>query len=220
MMRKGLITFVVLVVAVAGVAATVASGGPTSSSAKKDKNSKIKAADKKAADKLAKQIYRQVSTTRTGDLCAIAVIPGPATSSNIRFGVFNTTSLGGAGVVGNTLDDLIVDSFFALGGSSLLHESVFLTAASPGGTLAVEYPNGVSGKGPAVLSFTGFDSLESVAFNTDPDTYDDPDFGATVSDMDGTRLEAVFSAGLRCAGTLTFNAGFNASIAALTQTSP
>jgi hypothetical protein len=223
MMRKGLITFIVLVLAVAGVAATVASGGPTSRSAK-DKNTKIKAADKKAADKLAKQIYRQVSTTQrgmpSGNLCAIAVIPGPATSSNIRFGVFNTTSLGGAGVVGNTLDHLIVDSFSALGGSSLLHESVFLPAAPPGGTLAVEYPNGVSGKGPAVLSFTGFDSLESVAFNTDPDTYDDPDFGATVSDMDGTRLEAVFSAGLRCAGTLTFNAGFNASIAALTQTSP
>jgi hypothetical protein len=71
-----------------------------------------------------------------------------------------------------------------------------------------------------VLSFTGFDSLESVAFNTDPDTYDNPAFGATVADMDRTRLEAVFSNGLRCAGTLAFNAGFNASIAALTQTSP
>jgi hypothetical protein len=215
-MRKGLITFVALAVAAAAVAATVASGGPAVST-KKDKNTKVSAKVKQSADALAKSVYQQVSTTRTGvgagPLCAIAVIPGPATSVNIRFGVFNTTG-------GNTLDDLIVDSFFSLGGSSLLHESVFATAPPPGGTLAVEYPNGVSGKGPAVLSFTGFDSLESVAFNTDPDTYDNPSFGATVADLDRTRLEAVFSNGLRCAGTLAFNAGFNASIATLTQTSP
>jgi hypothetical protein len=216
-MRKGLITFVVLVVAAAAVAATVASGGPAVS-AKKDKNTKISAKGKQSADALAESVYRQVSaSTKTGvgagPLCAIAVIPGPAGNFNIRFGVFNTTG-------GNTLDVLIVDSFFSLGGSSLLHESVFATAPPPGGTLAVEYPSGVSGKGPAVLSFTGFDSLESVAFNTDPDTYDNPAFGATVADMDRTRLEAVFSNGLRCAGTLAFNAGFNASIATLTQTSP
>jgi hypothetical protein len=215
-MRKVLITFFVLVVAGALLAATVASGGPASSSAR-DKNTKVSAKAKRSADALAKGVYQQVSSTRTGvaagALCAIAVIPGPAGSFNIRFGVFNTTG-------GNTLDVLIVDSFFSLGGSSLLHESVFSTAPPPGGTLAVEYPNGVSGKGPAVLSFTGFDSLESVAFNTDPDTYDNPAFGATVADMDRTRLEAVFSDGLRCAGSLAFNAGFNASIAFLTQTSP
>jgi hypothetical protein len=215
-MRKVLITFIVLVVAGALLAATVASGGPASSSAR-DKNTKVSAKAKRTADALAKSVYQQVSSTRTeaapGDLCAIAVIPGPAGSFNIRFGVFNTTG-------GNTLDDLIVDSFFSLGGSSLLHESVFATAPSPGGTLAVEYPGAVSGKGPAVLSLTGMDSLESIAFNTDPDTYDNPAFGATVADMDRTRLEAVFSDGLRCAGSLAFNAGFNASIAFLTQTSP
>ena len=215
-MRKVLITFAVLVVAGAALAATVASGGPAVSN-KKDKNTKVAAKAKKAADVLAKTVYQQVSSTRTGvgsgPLCAIAVIPGPAGNFNIRFGVFNTTG-------GNTLDVLIVDSFFSLGGSSLLHESVFATAPPPGGTLAVEYPGAVSGKGPAVLSFTGFDSLESVAFNTDPDTYDNPAFGATVADMDRTRMEAVFSNGLRCAGTLAFNAGFNASIATLTQTSP
>jgi hypothetical protein len=215
-MRKVLITFIVLVVAGALLVAAVASGGPASSSAR-DKNTKVSAKAKRSADALAKSVYQQVSATRTGvgagPLCAIAVIPGPAGSFNIRFGVFNTTG-------GNTLDDLIVDSFFSLGGSALLHESVFATAASPGGTLAVEYPNAVSGKGPVVLSFTGMDSLESIAFNTDPDTYDNPAFGATVADMDRTRLEAVFSNGLRCAGNLAFNAGFNASIATLTQTSP
>ena len=215
-MRKVLITFAVLVVAGAALAATVASGGPTVSN-KKDKNTKVSAKGKKSADALAKSVYQQVSSTRTGvgsgPLCAIAVIPGPAGNFNIRFGVFNTTG-------GNTLDVLIVDSFFSLGGSSLLHESVFGAAPPPGGTLAVEYPGAVSGKGPVVVSFTGFDSLESVAFNTDPDTYDNPAFGATVADMDRTHLEAVFSNGLRCAGTLAFHAGFNASIATLTQTSP
>jgi len=216
-MRKGLIAFVVLAAAVFAVAATVASGGPAGSSGK-DKNTAIKTKANRAADTVAKQVYQQVASGKSGlaspgDLCAIAVIPGPAGSFNIRIGVFNTTA-------GNTLDDLIVDSFFALGGNALLHESVFATAPSPGGTLAVEYPNGVSGKGPVVLSFTGFDSLESVAFNTDPDTYENSAFGATVLDMDDTRLEAVFSGGLRCAGRLVFNAAFNASIATLTQTSP
>src|SRR5262245_2076679 len=217
-MRKSLIILVVAVMAAAGVAATVASGGLTSRSGAKDKNkAAAKAKANKAADAAAKSVYARVASTgvrsESSPLCAIAVIPGPAASTNIRFGVFNTTG-------GNTLDDLIVDSFFALGGKSLLHESVFATAPPPGGTLAVEYPGAVSGKGPVVLSFTGFDSLESVAFNTDPDTYEDASFGATVADMDGTRLEGVFSNGLRCAGTLAFNAGFNASIAALTQTSP
>jgi hypothetical protein len=119
-MRKVLIMFAVLVVAGAALAATVASGGPTVSN-KKDKNTKVSAKGKKSADALAKSVYQQVSSTRTevgsGPLCAIAVIPGPAGNFTIRFGVFNTTG-------GNTLDVLIVDSFFSLGGSSLLQESV------------------------------------------------------------------------------------------------
>jgi hypothetical protein len=147
-----------------------------------------------------------------GDLCAIAVVPGPAGSFNIRFGIFNVAS--------SSVDVTIMDSFHALGEHSLLHDSVFATAPSVGGTLTDLYPDGAPGKGPVVLGSTSFDTLESVGFNTDPDTYDDPAFSATVQDLDNTVLELVYSGPLRCAGTLRFSPGLNASIAFITQTSP
>jgi hypothetical protein len=153
-----------------------------------------------------------VQPAAVGDLCAIAVLPGPADSANIRFGIFNVAS--------SSVDFTIMDSFHALGEQSLLHESVFATAASVGGTLTVLYPSGAPGKGPVVLGYTSFDTLESVSFNTDPDTYDNPNFGATVQDLDNTVLELVYSGPLRCAGTLRFNPALNASIALITQTSP
>ena len=78
------------------------------------------------------------------NLCAIVVLPGPADSFNIRFGVFN--------VAADRLDFLIMDSFRALKGQSLLHQSVFDTVASPSGTLAVLYPPDQLGKGPVVLA--------------------------------------------------------------------
>lgn len=153
-----------------------------------------------------------VGPSAIGDLCAIAVLPGPAGSFNIRFGIFN--------VAAASVDFSIMDSFHALGGRSLLHESVFSTAPSVGGTIDVLYPAGVSGKGPVVLGYTSFDSFESVSFNTDPDTYDNPAFGGTVQDLDDTVIELVYSGDLRCSGRLRFNAALNASMAFITQTSP
>ena len=130
------------------------------------------------------------------NLCAIVVLPGPASSFNIRFGVFN--------VAADRLDFLIMDSFRALKGQSLLHQSVFDTVAPPSGTLTVLYPPDQLGKGPVVLSFTDFTQFESAAFSTDPDTYDDLDFGATVFDMDQTVIELVYSSDLP--GSLRFGA--------------
>jgi hypothetical protein len=90
--------------------------------------------------------------------------------------------------------------------------------------LTVHYPSGVPGKGPVVLGFTDFTQFESAAFNTDPDTYDDPDFGATVLDMDQTVIELVYSSdlqgSLRCRGTLKFDAALNTSIANIVQVFP
>lgn len=150
------------------------------------------------------------------DLCAIVVVPGPADSFNIRFGVFN--------VAADRLDFLIMNSFRALDGESLLHESVFDTVAPPSGTLTVHYPSAVPGKGPVVLGFTSFTQFESAAFNTDPDTYDDPDFGATVLDMDETVIELVYSSNvpgsLRCRGRLRFDPALNTSIANIVQVFP
>jgi hypothetical protein len=150
------------------------------------------------------------------NLCAIVVLPGPASSFNIRFGVFN--------VAADRLDFLIMDSFRALEGQSLLHQSVFQTVAPPSGTLAVLYPPDQLGGGPIVLSFTDFTQFESAAFSTDPDTYDDLDFGATVLDMDQTVIELVYSSdlqgSLRCQGTLKFDPALNTSIANVVQVFP
>jgi hypothetical protein len=54
----------------------------------------------------------------------------------------------------------------------------------------------------------------------DPDTYDDPNFGATVQDLDKTVIEAAYAEGLRCRGTLKFEDAMNASIANLVQVFP
>src|SRR5262245_64627155 len=51
------------------------------------------------------------------NLCAVVIVPGPANSFDIRFGVFN--------VIDDRLDVLMMDSFRALGGQSLLHSEVF-----------------------------------------------------------------------------------------------
>jgi hypothetical protein len=153
-----------------------------------------------------------VQPAAVGDLCAIAVVPGPAGGFNIRFGIFNVAS--------SSVDFSIMDSFHALGNQSLLHESVFATAPSVGGTITDLYPDGAPGKGPVVLGYTSFDMFESVSFNTDPDTYDNPNFSATVQDLDNTVFELVYSGPLRCEGTLRFNPALNASIAFISQTSP
>jgi hypothetical protein len=97
---------------------------------------------------------------------------------------------------------------------------VFGVTPPADGAVDVLYPAGEPGRGPVVLDFTGFDQLESTAFSTDPDTYDDPAFGATVGDLDETRIELAYEGELRCAGTLRFDGGLNASVALITRTSP
>jgi hypothetical protein len=150
------------------------------------------------------------------NLCAIVVLPGLADSFNIRFGLFN--------VIDDRLDVLIMNSFRAFEGQALLHQSVFDTVAPPSGTLTVLYPPDETGKGPVVLHFTEFTQFKSAAFSTDPDTYSDPDFGATVLDMDQTSIELVYSSDVpgsrRCQGTLKFDAELNASIANIVQVFP
>jgi hypothetical protein len=190
-----------------------------------DPNARISAVASGAATKavpgaeVAEWVFSQAMATQAQtdpNLCATVVLPGPATSFNIRFGIFN--------VAADRLDFLIMDSFQALEGQSLLHESVFDTVSPPSGTLTVHYPSGVPGKGPVVLGFTDFTQFESAAFNTDPDTYDNPDFGATVLDMDQTVIELVYSSdrqgSLRCRGTLKFDPALNTSIANVVEVFP
>ena len=179
----------------------------------------VERSEVKQAKKLFRKAVHQYRSAKgvtrgsMGDLCAIGVLSGPAASFDIRIGLFNVAS--------SAVSYGIVDPFRAFGGRSLLIESVFSPAPPAGGTLDVLYPaSGTSGKGPAVLGFTSFDRFESASFGTDPDTYDDPAFGVTVVDMDGTEIQLVYAGELRCSGTLRFQAALNASIAFITQTSP
>jgi hypothetical protein len=166
-------------------------------------------------EEVVSQVMAQQGPTGS-NLCAIVVLPGPADSVNIRFGLFN--------VIDDRLDILIMNSFRAFDGQALLHQSVFDTVAPASGTLTVLYPPDEAGKGPAVLRFTEFTQFKSAAFSTDPDTYNDPDFGATVEDMDQTTIELVYSSNVagsrRCQGTLVFNATLNTSIANIVQVFP
>jgi hypothetical protein len=150
------------------------------------------------------------------NLCGIVVLPGPPDSFNIRFGLFN--------VIDDRLDVLIMNSFRAFEGQALLHQSVFDTVAPASGTLTVLYPPDETGKGPVVLRFTAFTQFKSAAFSTDPDTYNDPDFGGTVEDLDQTTIELVYSSDVagsrRCQGTLKFDAALNASIANVVRVFP
>jgi hypothetical protein len=88
-----------------------------------------------AAKKAFRKAFRQYRATNgitaesVGDLCAIGVIPGPSGGFNIRLGLFNVTS--------PSVAYGILDPFHALGGQSLLIESVFSPAAPLGGTVDV-----------------------------------------------------------------------------------
>ena len=70
------------------------------------------------------QVMAQQGPTDS-NLCAIVVLPGPADSVNIRFGLFN--------VIDDRLDVLIMNSFRAFEGQALLHQSIFDTVAPPQG---------------------------------------------------------------------------------------
>jgi hypothetical protein len=152
-------------------------------------------------------------TTRTrGKLCAIAFIPGPQGSFNIRLGLIDGAGQG--------ISHVIVDPFSALGERALLIESNFALAPPPGGTITDLYPDAAIPGGPSVVSFTGFDFLDIASWGMDPDTYDNPDFGATVAQMNNTRIEVVYDNGLRCSGVLLYNPLLGASIAVIVQNFP
>lgn len=136
----------------------------------------------------------QASQGLADDVVAVAVFPGPAGSFGISLTV---TNFGPAEVT-----EVIVDSFFALGGEGLLLETAAVSGIPPAGSVFEEYPVS-AGRGPVVLSCTGFDPGESITFSMDPDTWDDPSFGATVGDMAGTTVKLVFADGTKAFGICT-----------------
>jgi hypothetical protein len=151
-------------------------------------------------------------TDAPGDICAIAAIPGPAGSPDVRLTILN--------LVGDEIGVTTVDPFLAFDARSFVVDTVFSPTPPAGGTLTVEYPSAGGGRGPAVVSFTGLGSLQWASFSLDPDTYDNPNFPASVLQMTRTVIELAYDGGRRCRGALTYSTTANAQIAILTQTSP
>ena len=203
-----------IVLAFAGAAAlVVAALAAAGSSGSADKNA-VSSSEASAAQAQGAAILSGVQPEFVGETCGRVTIPGPANSPNIAFTVQN--------LVNDTLDFLNIDSFLSLGKRSLIHQSVFSLSPPAGGTATDLYPDGpADGKNGVVLAFSGFNNGETSSFNTDPDTYDNPGFGASVKDLNRTRIEAAYvSSGRRCVGTLKFNGTLNASVATLMQVSP
>lgn len=147
-----------------------------------------------------------------GQLCAIAILAGPPSSFNIRPIVFN--------LVTNEIGVIMIDTFRALRRQSLLTQSVFNIAPPYQGRMGVRYPRLANGRGPVVLEAKGFGFLKAASFSMDPDTYDNPAYGATVYEMNATKFEVVYDGRRRCQGRLRFVPGLNASIALISQTNP
>jgi hypothetical protein len=225
-MMKRALTFVLALGLVGSVQSTSDArgdgGGSRKPRAARDANKRT--GDSAQAEAAARKVFEHVMAQEdvaasiaqqegvVGDLCAIGVIPGPRNSFDIRLSIMNVGSA--------DIGFVNVDSFLGLGANSLVQDSVFDTLPPAGGSLSVEYPATGGGVGPAVLSFTGFGPLLGAAFNLDPDTYDDPDFSATVLDMNRTLIEVAYDDGRRCRGFFGFQVLANASVAFITQTSP
>ncbi|MFO1040107.1 MAG: hypothetical protein U1E45_24960 [Geminicoccaceae bacterium] len=154
--------------------------------------------------------YRAAAEGEKG-VCAVAFLPGPSQSYDIRLAVTNFGS--------QKLSFVILNSFKALRGASLLLDSIFYPTGPSGGSVQVLYPALNSG-GPAVLKMSSFDNTDTIGFNIDPDKYNDANYSATVNDMNGTNVEAVFAGSLRCQATLQYDPGLKASYGLLRRTSP
>lgn len=121
---------------------------------------------------------------------AVAFIPGPLTSYAIDMHLFNASP--------GPIQHIVFDAFRAYERKSLLVE----TCWSGDPTVHPMYPL-LDGRGPMVLHFDDFFMYELRAVSMDPDTYEDPVFGAMVGDMVGSLVEVVFADGHRGMGRLT-----------------
>lgn len=144
-------------------------------------------------------------------VCAVAFMPGPAQSYDIKLAVTNFGS--------QRLSFVILNSFKALRGASLVLDSIFYPTGPAGGSVQVLYPV-LSAGGPAILKMSSFDNTETASFNIDPDKYNDANYSATVNDMNGTNVEAVFAGSLRCQATLQYDPALKATYGLLRRTSP
>jgi len=127
-------------------------------------------------------------------------MPAPSGSFNIRVNVTNHSDRSTLGA--QEIRAIIIDCQRAFSRQSLTIDQVFNVQPPPAGTAFVAVGNDPDDVGPAVLTFTGFGAGLSARFNLDPDTWDDPDFGATREQMAGCNVEVVFAGALRGDGQM------------------
>ena len=122
---------------------------------------------------------------------AVAWILGPPTSYDITLHVKNLAA--GKKIRFVELNPLLAE---AGGGKELIIDAggVFNVVAPSGGSATVLYPTDTALPG-AMVEFTGFDYNEVASFSLDPDTFDDPAYGATVSEMQGCLIKVWFEDG-------------------------
>lgn len=131
---------------------------------------------------------------------ALAYIMGPPTSFDITVNVKNL-------VPNSQIRFVEVNPLLAKtsDGSRLIFDGIGVISSVPpsGGTLDGLYPNGTALPG-AMVECTGFDYNEVASFKLDPDTFDDPAYGATVSEMEGCIIKIWFEDGTTAGiGTLS-----------------
>ena len=130
---------------------------------------------------------------------AVAWIVGPGTSYDIKVNIKNLAS-GRIRFVSlsvllcktATRERLIIDG-----------DGVFSIIPPPNGTVTVYSPNTINEVPDVVIEFTSFDNGETAQFNLDPDTFANPDYGATVSEMKGLIVQVWLEDG-KTAGAATF----------------
>jgi hypothetical protein len=121
---------------------------------------------------------------------AIVSLPAPSTAVAIDITVTNTSSASPVGA--RDIQAVIIDCARGLAKQGLTMDSVFNEVPPAGGTVTVTTGNDLDDVGPAVTTYTGFGAGESSTASYDPDTWDNPGFGATRANLAGCRVEVVF----------------------------
>jgi hypothetical protein len=126
---------------------------------------------------------------------AIVVLRGPINSTRMTYEIWNYAS--------DSISAVNIDGFDALGGQGLVFSKVTTAHAADVGSVRVEYPpNGVDGRGPIMLGFTGFEPGQCVAVDSEASTWGDTRFHGCVMDAVGARIQVVFERGQRGNGEM------------------
>jgi hypothetical protein len=121
---------------------------------------------------------------------AMVVLPGPSNGGRLSYEIWNFSS--------NDITAVSIDGFDALGGQGLFFSRVTEARIGTGSSVRVEYPqNGVAGKGPIVLGFSGFGQGQCASVDAEAGTWEDAVFHPHVMDLVGARIQVVFDGGDR-----------------------